>query len=70
MSLFKFLSRDVAQPGRVPVSGTGSRRFKSSHPDQLVKVSLNSEAEEVAEKILPLAKPNQADCDFEFFATP
>jgi hypothetical protein len=28
-------SRDVAQPGSVPVSGSGGRKFKSSHPDHL-----------------------------------
>jgi hypothetical protein len=27
--------RGVAQPGSAPVWGTGGRRFKSSHPDQL-----------------------------------
>ena len=29
-----FLDRGVAQPGSAPRSGRGSRRFKSSRPDQ------------------------------------
>ena len=29
--------RGVAQAGSAPVLGTGGRRFKSSHPDQLKK---------------------------------
>ena len=33
MDIFQ-LRREVAQPGRVPASGVGSRRFKSCFPDQ------------------------------------
>jgi hypothetical protein len=31
-----FVSRDVAQPGRAPRSGRGSRWFKSSRPDHSI----------------------------------
>ncbi len=29
--------RDVAQLGSAPAWGAGGRRFKSSHPDQILK---------------------------------
>jgi hypothetical protein len=31
-------SRDVAQSGRAPALGAGSRRFKSCHPDQIAYI--------------------------------
>ena len=36
-SLSGFLSRGVAQPGRALRSGRRSRRFESSHPDQVLR---------------------------------
>jgi hypothetical protein len=34
------MDRGVAQPGSAPRSGRGSRRFKSSRPDQTSPVSI------------------------------
>ena len=36
-TLFGFVNRGVAQPGRAPGSGPGGRRFESSRPDLLKK---------------------------------
>ena len=44
--------RDVAQPGSAPALGAGSRRFKSSHPDQIGDYMTNEEREKLMSALL------------------